>query len=317
LVFMRKWFLPKIRQAAAFWGGFSIMILPELVYGIQNPNEFFNRLNQNGTFQTGWLAETVARTGQSVVQVLAGRVVHAFLSLIYYPAKDYYGANAPLLTLFVAVLFLGGLGIALLRVRKPGMLLLNGYFWAAPISIGMFSIPVSADSYRMLIALPAAFLLAAIALDEFLEAVGAGWNSLRRAYVLVSAGLLACISIFSLWVYYGDFVGQCRYADATSRFASYLGTSAASLQTGSTIYLMSDDIYFYGSHPSASFLSTGRTITNIAEPVSDWQGVTGDTLVANPNRINELETWMKTHPGGQANFVYDCNNLILVSYRLP
>ena len=227
LVFMRNWFLPKIRQAAAFWGGFSIMILPELVYGIQNPNEFFNRLNQNGTFQTGWLAETVARTGQSYVQVLAGRVMHAFLSLIYYPAKDYYGASAPLLTFFVAVFFLGGLGIALLRLRKPGMLLLNGYFWAAPIAIGIFSIPVSADSYRMLIALPAAFLLASIALDEFLEAVGAGWNSLRRAYVLVSAGLLTCITIFSLWVYFGDFVGQCRYADATSRFASYLGNECS------------------------------------------------------------------------------------------
>lgn len=317
LVFMRHWFLPKIRQAAAFWGGFSIMILPELVYVIRNPNEFFDRLNQNGTFQTGWLAETVARTGQSSVQVLAGRVSHAFLSLIYYPAKDYYGANAPLLTLLVAVFFLAGLGIALLRLRKPGMLLLNGYFWAAPIAIGIFSIPVSADSYRMLIALPPAFLLAAIAVDEFLEAVGAGWNSLRRVYILVSTGLLICITIFSLWVYFGDFVGQCRYADNTSRFASYLGTSAASLQTGSTIYLLSDDIYFFGSHPSASFLSAGRTIKNMADPVSGWQGVTGDTLVANPNRITELETWIKTNPGGQANFVYDCNNLILLSYRLP
>ena len=121
------------------------MIMPEFFFIIRNFNEFFNRLSQDGTFQSGWLAQTVINTGQNPVQVLAGRVVHAFLSLIYYPALDFYGSNIPMLTIFASVFFLAGLGIALLRVRKPGMLLLNGYFWAATLAVGIFSVPPSAD----------------------------------------------------------------------------------------------------------------------------------------------------------------------------
>ncbi len=93
VVFYRKWLKDTWRQVIAFWGGFVIMILPELTYIIRNTQEFFSRLNANGTFQSGWLAQTMASTGQSAFKVLAGRVAHAFFSLIYYPAQDFYGSN--------------------------------------------------------------------------------------------------------------------------------------------------------------------------------------------------------------------------------
>jgi 4-amino-4-deoxy-L-arabinose transferase-like glycosyltransferase len=317
LIFMRGWFLPKIRQAAAFWGGFAIMIQPEIFYAVRNPNEFFDRIIQNGSLQTGWAAQTATNTGQSIIQVLAGRVLHVFLSLIYYPAQAYYGSSIPLLTLFGAVLFLAGLGIILLRVRTPGMLLLNGYFWAPTVAIGVLSIPPSADSYRILAALPAALLIAAIALEALLESVGAGWDRARRVYGFITGGVLLSITVFGIWAYFGDFIGQCRYVDSTSRFASYLGTSARSFDQGSSIYLLSDSVFFNGSHASTTFLSEGRTINNMPDPIDNWQASTGDTVIANPNRIPELEQWIQTHPGGQTKFVYDCNNLILLSYHLP
>ena len=299
LIFMRGWFLP------------------ELFYAIRTPNEFFNRLIQNGAFQTGWVAETVSASGQSTIQVLAGRVLHVFLSLIYYPAQAYYGSSIPLLTVFGAVLFLAGLGIALVRVRTPGMLLLNGYFWAPTLSIGILSIPPSAETYRILIAIPAVFLLAAIALDALLESVGASWKRAPRIYGFITGGVLLSITAFGIWVYFGDFIGQCRHVDPPSRFASYLGTNAATFEEGSPIYLLSDEGFFYGSHASATFLSAGREIVNMPDPIDTWQAKTGNTVIANPNRIAELETWIQSHPGGQTKFVYDCSKLILLSYHLP
>lgn len=293
------------------------MIPPAVFYAFRNPNDFFDRLVQNGTFQTGWVAETVANTGQSMIQVLAGRVLHVFLSLIYYPANAYYGSNIPLLTVFGAVFFLAGLGIALTRLRTPGMLLLNGYFWAPTLAIGILSIPPSADSYRILIALPAALLLAAIALDALLESVGAGWKRAPGVYGFLTGGVLLSITIFGIWSYFGDFIGQCRYIDPPSRFASYLGSSAASFEQGTPIYLLSNGTYFYGSHASATFLGDGRTITNLPDPIESWQPTSGGTVIANPDRIPELETWIQSHPGGQTKFVYDCDNLILLSYHLP
>jgi hypothetical protein len=159
------WFCrPLIQQAARlvwiFWLGALLMALPMLVYVWRNPEEFFARLNAEGTFQSGWLANTMAETGQGAVPILFERVMHAFLSLNYYPAVDFYGSRIPLLDLATSTLFVLGLGYALWRTRDAHYLLLNGYFWSMTLAIGLFSIPPSADSYRMLAALPAAILLA-------------------------------------------------------------------------------------------------------------------------------------------------------------
>ncbi len=318
LIFKKRWFLQCYRQAAAFWGGFVIMILPEFAYVLKNPVAFFDRLSRDGTFQSGWLFETMANTGKSAFEVIVGRISHAFLSLIYYPALDFYGSNIPMLTLFVSVFFLIGAVIALIKIRKTGMLLLNGYFWSLTVAIGVFAIPPSADSYRMLAALPAAMLFAGLGINELMETIGAGWARARAAYTFVVTGLLLTLTIFNIWVYYGDFVGQCRYGgDIKSRFASYLGSYAKTVDPGSNIHLLSDADYQYGTHPSTDFLSGSREITNIPEPVAAMGSVLGDTVVASPNRIGELKEWIKLRPGGHVDFVYDCSNLILLAYQLP
>ena len=318
LLFMRRWFLSVIRQVAVFWAGFAIAILPELAYAILQPQAFFSRLTQNGTFQTGWLAQTMASTGDSAAKILAERVLHAFLSLIYYPARDFYGSPVPMLTLFTSVFLLMGIGIALLRLRSRGMLLLNGYMWAPIIAIGLFSIPPSSDSYRVLIVLPPALILAAIAIDETFALLGLGWKRAPRMYSFWAATMLVGIAAFNLWAYFGDFVGQCRYGgDLSGRFASYMGSVARSIEPGSSLFLLSDDTYFYGSHGSTDFLSGNRKITNVRDPIETWQGVSGDTIIANPARIPELETWVRAHPGGKIDYVRDCNNLILLAYTLP
>jgi 4-amino-4-deoxy-L-arabinose transferase-like glycosyltransferase len=318
LIFMRRWLLSVIRQVAAFWAGLVIAILPEMVYAFLQPQAFFNRLTQNGTFQTGWLAQTMANTGDSAAKILAGRVLHAFLSLIYYPARDFYGSPVPMLTLFTTVFFLMGLGITLVRFRSRGMLLLNGYMWAPVIAIGLFSIPPSADSYRVLIVLPPALILAALAIDETFKFLGFGWQRVPKVYAFSIGTLLVGIAAFNLWAYYGDFVGQCRFGgDLVGRFASYMGSYTRTVDPGASVFLLSDDVFFYGSHGSTDFLSGNHMITNVSESIDSWQGVSGDTIIANPVRIPELETWMRAHPGGKIEYVRDCDNLILLAYTLP
>ena len=170
----------------------------------------------------------------------------------------------------------------------------------------------------MLIALPPAFILAAIGIDELLEFIGVGWTRARSAYAFITTCLLLSLAVFNIWAYYGDFVGQCRYGgNLAGRFASYLGSYAKTVDPGSQIYLLSDDIFFYGSHASATFLSGQKNITNAPDPIDIVPAVSGDTVIANPNRIQELEAWAHDNPGGKINSVYDCSNLILFAYRLP
>ena len=90
-IFYRAWFKPALRQALVFWAGFFITAAPQLYYIWKLPNNFLNRLTQDGTIQSGWLVNTMQQTGASMPQVLFERVVHAFMALIYYPAIDFYG----------------------------------------------------------------------------------------------------------------------------------------------------------------------------------------------------------------------------------
>ena len=316
--FYRSWIKSRIVQVAAFWGGFVTVILPSANYIFKHPNEFFNRMSQNGTFQSGWFAQAIQTTGQSPLEILFGRFVHAFLSLTYYPAYDFYGSPAPVMSMLTSSLFLIGLVVALMRIRNPAYLLLNGYFWGATFSVGVFSIPASADSYRMLMALPAAFVIAAVGLDQILEKLGLGWQSSRTGYIFSASLVMVSLLVFNVWTYYVDFAGKCRFGDnLEGRFASYLGSYAGSVEIEAPIYLLSTNIYYYGTHFSASYLSGNREVINVPEPIDTRDFVSGEVIIASPDRIPELQAWVHLHPGGQLTNQYDCGNLILMAYRMP
>ncbi len=318
LSLMRPRFPGIVRCFAVFWGGFAITVLPQASYMLRRPDELLSRLNAEGTFNSGWMANEVALTGKSMIQILIERVVHAFLSLIYYPAIDFYGSPMPVLSFVAAVLFLLGLGYCLLRARSLDGLLLNGYFWGMTVAVGTFAIPPSADSYRMIVALPAAMILAGIGLDQILTQVGLGWSTDRIRYGAIVSIIFAGLITLNTWTYFFDFVGRCRYGgDPQTRFASHLGTVVRSIENEGAIYLLSDTIYFYGSHASVDFLTHKRPIQNVAEPVDSLQVVSGETVIASTPRIAELLEWTRAHPGGALHYERDCGNVILLAYQMP
>lgn len=317
-LFLRQWFKAAMRQFGVFWTSLLITLVPIITYFFNHQDEFLNRLNDGGTFQSGWLAQEVIITGKASWQILIERVIHAFLSVIYYPALDFYGSPAPILSLISSSLFLAGLAIVLWKTKQPNFLLLNGYFWGATVSIGLFSIPPSADSYRMLIALPPALIMLAIGLDYLLHIFGIGIHTSKKTYVATTLVVITSLFIFNVWTYFFEFAGRCRYGgDTGTRFASYLGNYARTVEYESDIYLLADEYFFYGSHESVDFLSNRRRIINFYEPAQSLQVISGETIIANPSRVTELEAWMRTQPGGEIHYIYDCQNLILLAYRLP
>ncbi|NOH01859.1 MAG: hypothetical protein HND47_07785 [Chloroflexi bacterium] len=317
-VFYRNWFKQRISQALTFWGGFIIVILPTVYFAYRDPAAFLHRLTQAGTFQSGWLELTMELTGKSASQILFERVVHAFLSLFYYPALDFYGSPVPMMSMISTVMFLAGLGLALWRIRNPAYLLLNGYLWGSVAAIGIFATPPSADSYRMLMALPAAMTLASLGLNQVLEFMGVEAEKTQHAYRFAVSAVLSSLIIFNLWTYYGDFAGKCRFAEnLPGRFASYLGSELSRLDSEQKVYLLSDGLYMHGTHPSTILLSRHKPVTNFPDPVDALDVVSGETIIAPPSRIEELETWMRAHPGGQLHYEYDCDTTILLSYRVP
>lgn len=318
LLFFKSSLRAAWRQTLAFWGGFLLTFMPGLTYILRHQDEFLSRMNAEGSFNSGWMAKEILTTGKSSAQILFERVIHAFLSLIYYPTIDFYGSSTPMMSLVSGALFLIGLSYALVKTGSPRFLLLNGYFWGATVAIGIFAIPPSADSYRMLIALPAAIIMAATGLVQFLQKIGAGWHRRPWHHAAIITVVIANLFIFNIYTYYIDFLGQCRFGgDRQTRFASYLGNYVRTAEEEVKIYMLSDQIFRYGSHGSVDFLSSKRPIINYPESLDTLRPVSREIIIASPNRIDELREWVREYPGGQLHAEYDCDNIILLSYQLP
>jgi hypothetical protein len=317
-IFKTKYFR-EIKRHFIVWGSsFILMLLPEMFYIWQHPNQFFTRLNSSGTFQTGWLASEMVSRGHSAFTILSTRVAHAFLTLIYYPSNDFYGTSAPVLTYFTAVLFLIGLVMSLYRTRQIPYMLLNGYFWAMTLSIGIFALPESADSYRMLSVLPAAVIMAAIGLLQVLKIIGLSWPKDKLKYSLVVGATLLSIFGSNFWIYFMDFAGECKYGnDIPTRYATYMGYYLDSIGRGQDIYLLGDSEIFYGQNKSIDFLSGSIPVTNVIDSVNTLSYRSRTVIMAIPDRVEELRDWADTHPGGKLVMQEDCGMVLLAAYEIP
>jgi 4-amino-4-deoxy-L-arabinose transferase-like glycosyltransferase len=304
------------RMIWVFWLGVLVAGLPEAVYVWRHPSEFLSRLNADGTFQSGWLSNQLAATGQSAPAILLGRIAHALLSLNHLPAVDFYNSRVPLLDILTSTLLIVGLVYALWRTRDTAYLLLNGYFWSLTLGIAIFAVPPSADSYRMLVVLPAAMLLAASGLKQAYVALSLARPDQRWVQLTTAGCLLVAVLALNVRAYFVDFASQCRYGgDRATRFASYLGSYLNKIDPEATIYLLSDDELRYGTHTSVDFLSGNRPVTNWTAPV-DQLKMTADTVVlAGPTRAQELRDWAEAQAGGQLVQELDCAQPMLLAYQ--
>jgi hypothetical protein len=223
-----------------------------------------------------------------------------------------------MLDVITATLFVLGLIYALWRTRDYRYLLLNGWFWSITVSIGLFSLPPSSDSYRMLMALPAAMIMAAIGLELILKALTATARKPQLAGVGLAVLVLLAITLYNARAYYVDFLQQCRYGgDTSTRFASYLGKYLSTLDRETTVYLLSNEGLRYGTHPSVDYLSKSLPVTNVDGPVTDIQPDIDTAIIAIAPRADELRQWARDKPGGTLHQEFDCGNLMLLAYRLP
>lgn len=306
-----------LRQSAwAFWAGIGVAVLPYALLSVRQPGEFFARLSADGSFQSGWIAQRMAETGQSAPVLMFERVLQVFMALVQRPALDFYGASIPLLDVFTAALMMVGLAYAVRHTANPALLLLNGYFWSLTVSIGVLAIPPSADTYRMLAALPAAMLAAALGAWQVWRAlhwVGEAGRLQRWASAAVLMGVVGLVNTQA----YTNVVGNCRFGlDTQTRFASYLGNYLRALPRDQNVYLLSDEVYRHGTHGSTMFLSDNYAVTNWNDPVEAIPLLAETVIVAPPSRIAELEAWWLQQPRGQLHREYDCANPMLVSYEL-
>jgi 4-amino-4-deoxy-L-arabinose transferase-like glycosyltransferase len=177
--------------------GMVLVLGPQLAYVRDDPQSLVDRLKYRSVFRR-WDQAVEIHGTDDTTGVLAGQVALNLSAFVANADRGpfYAFAQQPLLAPPLAVLFLAGLLIALLRCRDPRyvslLLICAGVLTAGVLSAG------APQFHRLLPMVPIACLLAAIAGIELFRALSGPF--VKRAPSAVACAAVALPSVLVLWV---------------------------------------------------------------------------------------------------------------------
>jgi 4-amino-4-deoxy-L-arabinose transferase-like glycosyltransferase/SAM-dependent methyltransferase len=298
-----------------------VVALPLLLFYYNRPEIWTERANILGILpgQTNWLADEAARTGMSPTAVLWQQFWRSALAFNGIPDNSpAYKPLVPLLSFGPAVLLVLGVALALFRVRHNSYRLL--LLWPlATVFVGGMLVIESPQSHRLVTAVPALAILAAIALvtlgnlvqaalrrpDEPPNAADAlfGWQLPTARTGLALLALVLLFTLNDLWFYYGRFPTHNQFADTNTEVAYELATHLNELEGDWTAYLFGPPILFI-DFPTLPFLLTdfeaGVNLFNVESPEAVLpEAPTGHLIfIFLPQREVELAAIQTQYPGG-------------------
>ncbi|MBX0328875.1 glycosyltransferase family 39 protein [Oscillochloris sp. ZM17-4] len=320
----------------AFFGlALALIITPMVIWGLSFPAEFYSRMTVDGTISSGWLANESQITGRPQIVILLDLLWQALGTFTHRPFIDFYGVGVPTLDPLAAGLWAIGLLIALWRTRERRILLLNGWFWAGVVALGPTTVPPSTYHYRLLVALPAAMVLAGLAADSLLTWARPllgwlGWPGAaqqRRTGVALLTTALLVVAALNMRIYFGTFLPACRYETTQTRQAGLLGKYLHLHPSSVSAYVLTTPGSFRaGPFLSLDFLSGRMAVQNIDGPLADARPAElagkfpqGLVVAAVPERADDLDRLSGWFPGGRYTVIQDCGEpaLYLFEWRLP
>jgi SAM-dependent methyltransferase/4-amino-4-deoxy-L-arabinose transferase-like glycosyltransferase len=293
-----------------------IVALPQLIYYLDNPSLFMDRANSLGILeqQSGWLAREAASRGQSQLALLGEQLWQASLAFNYQlDTSSAYRPQSPLMGFGPAILFVFGLLLAAMRFRQLRYSMLLVWIGVTVIFAGALLVEVP-SSHRLIIAAPALYLLAAIALVELGSRVadmlsyslpGRRPAPAPSAYLLpVLAVLCALFTLNDVLFYFGRYQSQHSFGDRNTEIADRMAKYLNSLDDGWTVYFYGPPS-MYVDFPTIPFLATdfqrGLNLFDVIEPFSELPLATTPrvTHIFLPERGAEIEPTRAAYPEGR------------------
>ncbi|MBK8901561.1 MAG: methyltransferase domain-containing protein [Anaerolineaceae bacterium] len=305
-----------------------VVALPMLLFYNNNAVIWTERANVLGILpgQTNWLADEAARTGMSQTAVLWQQFWRSALAFNGIPDNSpAYRPLVPLLSFGPAVLLVLGFALALFRLQQNKYRLLLLWPLVTVIVAGMLVIE-SPQSHRLVTAVPALALLAAIALvtlgnlilaalrspgespaPEEVSQWSLGWRSWQSPAARTGMALLALVLLFTLndlWFYFGRFPTHNQFADTNTEVAYEMANHLNELEGEWTAYLFGPPILFI-DFPTLPFLLTdfraGVNLFNVESPEAVQPEAPTNNLIFIflPQREVELAEIQNQYPGGR------------------
>jgi len=286
-----------------------VIFAPMLAYFADHPNEFLTRTRMVFIFSNAIYIE-----GQSYsqffygttdpLQVLAIQIGKYVALFNQGPDRSgQYGYAGSLLEYLTAILFVLGLAHATARWREPRYAFLLIWFGATLVVGGILTIEAPFTP-RLVGMMPAAFILAALALDRVWQAVGpptlARGKAFAVALIIVTCGAIALDNVIGYFDIYIHSVQGWAQREPATAVARYI----ASLDRDVRVYLYGEP-FLYLHHGTIRFLTRGEPpgedISNPAAqiPVRDpYVGRAAFILL--PHRREWLDTLRAYYPRGLA-----------------
>ncbi len=313
LLFDRERLRREWRHIAAAAAVALVTAAPQMIYYAGHQDIFWERARAVGILegQTNWVNQWTAESGLSRGEALAEQLRQALAS--FNSANDHspgYKPGVPLLGTVPAILYLFGLLLSLLSFEQMRCRML--FFWVAiSLIFGAALLLDPPNSHRLLIAVPALALLAALALVDFSERIVkllSGTSSTASipqfSRFLMPALLTGAIlmAMSDTFFYFGRYQNQHTFGDRNTEIADGVANYLNSLDGEWTAYFHGPPA-MYISFPTITFLSDGfEADVNLFDVDTDGilqpAGSSDIVHIFLPERASEVGAIQQAFPGG-------------------
>lgn len=231
----------------------------------------------------------------------------------------FYMPEFPAFDPVTVALFWLGLGVLVVQWRRfPGQATL---LWLGlGVLLGGVATNDAPNAPRLIVAVPAVFVVAGAAVQKLVDVVGVVWpRGLRWAAGMAVVALFAVTWQANYTIYFERYAQMQPYA-GWSVMSRMMVEHAATHRS----VMMGDPILFV-EHGTIRFIAADATRANlfsvdefpqqVALAAEDGQGV---LLIALTHHLNELAAIKQQYPGGESGDYYDAlDRLVFAYYRLP
>jgi len=278
-----------------------VVMMPLVLFYLDNPAQLTSRTNQVGIFSSGWLENEVEITGLSAARIFADQVRKSVLGFNYTLDRVFwYMPQIPLLDWVSAALLLFGLVWSAARWRDPGSILLLLWFWSA-VFFGWILTENPPSSMRMIIVAPVLALLVAFGLESWSELARSIFGCGRRCRAAATVAVGAVIAILNLHFYFAVYTPKRIYGNPNAELATDLAGYLVEHDDVRPLYMVGAP-WLYWEFGTTRFLAPRVRGIDVPPPGEsedfEFDVTHGARFVVIPERIDELETIQQANPGG-------------------
>jgi 4-amino-4-deoxy-L-arabinose transferase-like glycosyltransferase len=300
-VLERRRFADVARHLPLLALGFLVGVGPFVRVPLFHWPDFTARLATTGIFETGWYHDRVSE-GASPAHVLGTHAWHSLGAFGFVrDVSPQYNPSMSLLDPVAAVLFVGGVLLMAVRIRRTESVLVLAWLLATVIASALVVATPAAEHYVTVA--PAVCLAVACGLDAVVGAV-AGLHPHGRRWSAATVGVAVVgLCAWSATFYFHDYSPRNAYGFPPTETATAVARYLAPRTETSYVYLLAPNLFL--DNGTLQFIDRGLRGTDVAartapRDLPKHPRALRSLFVALPGRFGDLLAIQRALPGGQS-----------------